>query len=355
MPLAPSLRVRRVLAGAFLGAAFCAVAVPPSTSAAQPSPPLRDAADISGTTVGVGVDGELLTEPVYESLVGYEFSGVAPGEEAAWDVVQSRQGDYDWTRPDRVAQFAARHDQRVVGFPLVWDEHLPDWVAGLGGDQLRAATQDHLVSALSRYAEAVDRWDVVVNPLDEDGSLRDTTHLRLLGEGYIADAFRTADAASPGAALYLTDVRIGDGGPKGEAMYELVSSLLEQGVPIDGVGFQGHFELGEVPGALPAVFQRYADLGLDVAITDLHVAVELPANAPPTDPALAQQARDYAEVVTACVTAPTCGELTVGAVTDDPDAWGPIEGPYPSYYLWDLDYLPKSAYIATLDAFIQAP
>ena len=42
---------------------------------------------------------------------------------------------------------------------------------------------------------------------------------------------------------------------------------------IDGVGFQSHFIVGEVPQDLQQNLQRFADVGVDVAITELDIRV----------------------------------------------------------------------------------
>ena len=55
-------------------------------------------------------------------------------------------------------------------------------------------------------------------------------------------------------------------------MLALVQSLKAQNL-IDGVGFQSHFIVGEVPTDLQANLQRFADAGVDVAITELDVRV----------------------------------------------------------------------------------
>ena len=55
-------------------------------------------------------------------------------------------------------------------------------------------------------------------------------------------------------------------------MLALVQSLKAQNL-IDGVGFQSHFIVGEVTTDLQANLQRFADAGVDVAITELDVRV----------------------------------------------------------------------------------
>lgn len=93
-------------------------------------------------------------------------------------------------------------------------------------------------------------------PFDDNGNLRQNVFFQRLGESYIAEAFRLANAADPSAKLYINDYSIEGFNAKSNAMYELVKRLKAQGVPIHGVGFQGHLIVGQVPNDLQANLQR---------------------------------------------------------------------------------------------------
>jgi len=118
--------------------------------------------------------------------------------------------------------------------------------------------------------------------------------------------------------------------------------LLSEGVPIHGVGFQGHYTVGQVPGDLVANLQRFVNLNLDVAITEMDVRMTLP----PTQANLAQQVLDYETVFNACLRMARCVGITLWGVTDKyswiPNTF-PDEG---SALLFDDDYNQKPAYVA---------
>jgi GH35 family endo-1,4-beta-xylanase len=83
---------------------------------------------------------------------------------------------------------------------------------------------------------------------------------------------------------------------------DVPSIFFVPGVPVDAIGFQCHFTLGQVPDTLQENLQRFADLDLDVAITELDINI----GGPPNATSLAQQAKDFATVVTACLQVKRC-------------------------------------------------
>lgn len=129
---------------------------------------------------------------------------------------------------------------------------------------------------------------------------------------FIATAFRAARAADPNAKLYANDFNIEGSGVKANAYMNLVRTLKSQGVPIDGIGMQAHFIVGLVPSTLKQNIQAFANLGVEVAITELDVRMTLPA----TPALLAQQQRDYQTVIQACKEVNGCVGITLWDFTD---------------------------------------
>jgi len=183
---------------------------------------------------------------------------------------------------------------------------------------------------------------VVNEPFNGDGSFVSDPFFRAMGSGYIADALRTAHAADPNAKLYLNDFNIEGENAKSNAMFSLAQSLLAQGVPLNGIGFESHFILGQIPSDMQANMQRFANLGLDVAVTELDDRITLPASSAN----LAQQATDFSNVVSDCLAVSRCVGVTQWAV-GDADSW--IPGTFPGQgaaTMFDQNYNPKPAFTA---------
>jgi len=89
-------------------------------------------------------------------------------------------------------------------------------------------------------------------------------------------------------------------------MQNLVKALKARGTPIDGVGLQAHFIVGELPSNLQENLEAFTALGVEVAYTELDIRMTLPA----TQALLAQQQKDYQTVAAACRNVSKCVGLT---------------------------------------------
>ena len=236
---------------------------------------------------------------------------MTPENELKWAFVEPERGEYDFGAADDIVRRARDAGQKIRGHTLVWHAQLPAWVRELDPAALRQAMREHIRRVMEHYADDVGVWDVVNEPIADDGGLRQSVFARRLGPGFIEDAFRTARTADPDAKLYLNEIGAEGIDPKSDRLYEIVRGLKARGVPIDGVGFQTHANLRGLPKDFVANMQRFKALGLDVAITEADVALPVPAS--PAD--LARQADVYAQIVRVCL-AVRCASLTFWGFTD---------------------------------------
>jgi endo-1,4-beta-xylanase len=360
--LVPAIASAMVLAAA-LGACSSTTATPtpPATPTAVPStaitpvvatptpgPALKDLAVTRyfGTALSMQwVD----RDTAYADLAATQFSQVTPENDMKWQVVEPTQGQLDWTGADATVAFAQAHDQIVRGHTLVWHNQLPNWLndGSFTPAQLKDLLQQHITTEVSRYAGKIYAWDVVNEAFNEDGTWRDDIWYKGLGEEYVADAFKWAHAADPAAKLYINDYNVEGINPKSDALYDLVKKLLADGVPIDGVGIQAHFDLQySFPSDMTENLQRFADLGLEVAITELDVRMPTPVSAEE----LATQAEYYKQAVEACVAVKACVGITVWGFGDK-YSWVPYSFPSEgAACLWDENLAPKPALAAVQEA-----
>jgi endo-1,4-beta-xylanase len=328
-----------------------AIAVTGSAPAAAGRTPanLRELAKKTGVEIGSAVDvAALASEADYRRLLNREFTAVTAENAMKWESVEPQQGVFDWSGADAVVANARANHQVVRGHTLVWHSQLPAWLTGgtFTDAELRTILRDHIRTEVSRYRGKVRYWDVVNEAFNEDGTLRQTIWLDRLGPGYIADAFRWAHQADPHAKLFYNDFNLESIGPKSDAALALVKQLRADGVPIDGVGFQGHLAIQfGFPSDLADNMRRFIRLGLETALTEVDVRMPLPV----TPEKQTLQADFYQDTFAACVQVRRCVGYTVWGYTDR-HSWVPGffvgQG---SACLFDENLMPKSAYQALLE------
>jgi endo-1,4-beta-xylanase len=322
-----------------------------------------------------------LSDPALSQITAEQFSVLTPGNEMKWQVVEPQQGNFNWTGADNLVQFAAAHRQRVRGHTLVWHNQLPNWLTQgvangtISNDQLRDLLHNHITTEVSRYRGRIWQWDVL-NEMFADANPSQLNPkdfwIAHLGPGIIADAFRWAHAADPGALLCYNDYNIaGEDGSnaKFNAAFALVKSLRAQRVPIDCVGDQGHLDLqyGFNPTLMTQDLAAYASLGLKVAITeaDVRTFVEtgdsnqtpIVSKADPTpshtaDPAAANW---YTGMLQSCLAVRACISFTVWGFADA-ESWVPSAFPGEGDAdIYDVNLNPKPQFTALQITLSLAP
>lgn len=345
---APAGRAHRVLAATaavVVGTLAVGMAVAaPSSAAAEPT--LGELAAAKGRYFGSATDNPTLDNASYTAVLGSEFNQITVGNTQKWMYTEPSRGQFDYTKADQIVAFAQQHDQIVRGHTLVWHNQLPDWVNSVPAGDLPDVMRNHIANVAGHFKGKVVHWDVVNEAFEEDGTRRQSVFQQKIGDSYIAEAFKAARAADPNAKLYYNDYNIEGIGSKSDAVYNLVKSFKQQGVPIDGVGLQAHLVLGQVPSTLQQNIQRFADLGVDVAITELDIRMRTPRDATKD----AQQAADYRTVTKACLAVTRCVGITVWDFSDG-HSWIPSVFPGEGAALiYDEDFAKKPSYWAVYEA-----
>jgi endo-1,4-beta-xylanase len=343
---------RRMLAAGAATAAVAAMApLAFGSTAAQAAlasgTPLKTLAQADGGRYfGSDMTANLLSQSTVTQLQAQQFDMVTPGNEMKWDTTEPSNGSFNFGPGDQIVSYAKSNGEQVRCHNLVWQNQLPSWVSSLPSNQVQSAMETHITTEASHFKGECYAWDVVNEPFNGDGSFVADAFYNAMGSGYIADALRTAHAADPNAKLYLNDYNIEGENAKSNAMYSLAQSLLAQGVPLNGIGFESHFILGQIPSDMEANMQRFANLGLDVAVTELDDRITLPA----TSANLQQQATDFANVVKDCLGVSRCVGVTQWAV-GDADSWvpGTFSG-QGAATMFDQNYNAKPAFTAVQQA-----
>ena len=308
-------------------------ACPPSTATPPPAhsgePHFRPVSRGHRPPVlGAAVNWELLRRRgAYSRLFLDHYRSLTPENVMKMDTLAPAPDRLAFGDADALMRLSERHGIAVHGHTLVWGKQLPPWLTERTWtrDELRSFLERYVKAVMGRYRGRIESWDVVNEPLAEDGSLQHNLWRRVLGPGYVADALRWAHEADPGARLYVNDFNIEGRSPKTDGMLALLSRLRRERAPIDGIGLQSHLTLGSMPTAaqLRSTMRRFAALGLAVDISEL----DIPAGRGRR--AQAAQARAYREVASACRDLPACGRFTTWGFTDASTWLGTGERPLP--------------------------
>ncbi|WP_173081701.1 endo-1,4-beta-xylanase [Phytohabitans rumicis] len=369
------MKVTRVVAGAAVAAAVLvslnaqgAPAAPAKPAAAPEAAAiaahggdastLRALAKRTGVRIGTAVDmAALADDTTYRERVAAEFNSVTAENVMKWQFLEPERGVSDFAAADELVDFARRNGQQVRGHTLLWHNQNPAWLTSgvnsgeIDAAELRQILRQHIYTVAGHFRGKVYGWDVVNEVIDDNGNLRDTFWLRMLGPGYIADAFRWAHQADPKAKLYLNDYNVEGINAKSTKYFELAKQLRKDGVPVHGFGMQGHLgvQYGFDGTALDNVL-RFEKLGLETAFTEVDVRMILPVD----NPKLQAQAAGYTLLLQACLLAKRCVSFTVWGFTDK-YSWVPgFFSGQGAANLLDENFAPKPAYQAVSNSLTLA-
>jgi endo-1,4-beta-xylanase len=271
-----------------------------------------DAATGAGSRVAYGacVRRDLLdTEVDYRATLLTYCQQVTPEGGLYWFDLRPTRQQFKFDYPDSVLAFAEANGMKMRGHTLVWYGAMPDWTKEIrGAGEAERELTTHIERVVSRYRGKIKTWHVVNEAIDDTKGpvpgLRPNIWLQQLGEKYIDLAFRTARRVDPSAELLINEFGIesqdGTSPQRRQALLKLIKDLLARGVPLDGVGLQGHikgkFQIDR--DGLYAFVSEIRSLGLTVHVTELDVIDnDLPGPAVVRDAVTAARAHDFLEAV----------------------------------------------------------
>nr|WP_294898801.1 endo-1,4-beta-xylanase [uncultured Pedobacter sp.] len=230
--------------------------------------------------IGVAVGPRDLTNPQESALITQQFNSLTAENAMKMSSIHPAENRYFWRDADAIVDFAQKNKMKVRGHTLCWHAQAPQWMFkdslgnDVGKEVLLKRLKDHITTVVSRYKGRVYAWDVVNEAIADDASfLRKTKWSEITGEDFIAKAFEYAHEADPKAVLFYNDYNT-EIPAKREKIYRLLKGLIEKGVPINGVGLQGHWSVNNPSREeLEKSIQMFSSLGLQVQITELDVSV----------------------------------------------------------------------------------
>lgn len=232
--------------------------------------------------MGVAVNSRTLedADSTQRDLIAREFNSITAENCMKWSEIEPEEGRWNWAPADRFVDFGTKHSMSIVGHTLVWHSQVPKSVfldeAGkaISAERLQARMEKHIATLMERYRGRIAIWDVVNEAIDEDEiGWRQTQWFKILGPAFMERAFQLAHEADPSAHLIYNDYNEHNPGRR-KFLVERIRDYKRRGIPIHGVGFQGHIgldypDLQQYEESIEAI----AAEGLAVHVTELEVDV----------------------------------------------------------------------------------
>lgn len=214
-------------------------------------------------------------------LIKNEFNSLTAENVMKPALLHPTENTYSWTDADKIVDFAKLNGMKVRGHTLVWHNQTPAWMfkdaSGntVTKEVLLQRLKDHITAVVTRYKGKVYAWDVVNEAIDDDNAkiYRETQWYTICGEEYIAKAFQWAHEADPDALLFYNDYNTESPG-KRDKIYNLLKKLIDAGVPVNGIGLQGHWSINHPSEIeLRDAISKYSSLGITAQVTELDISV----------------------------------------------------------------------------------
>jgi endo-1,4-beta-xylanase len=218
-------------------------------------------------------------DTIGDKIVETQFNSISPENVLKWGPVNPEPGKYNFGPADRYVDFGEKYNMFIIGHNLVWHSQTPRWVFqddnGNPADRetLLKRMHDHISTVVGRYKGKIKGWDVVNEALNEDGTLRKSPWMKIIGDDYIEKAFEFAHEADPDAELYYNDYSL-ENKPKRDGAIKLIKELQQKGIHITGIGDQMHIQMDWPSLAqVDSMMNDFGKLGIKVMMTELDISV----------------------------------------------------------------------------------
>jgi endo-1,4-beta-xylanase len=286
--------------------------------------------------IGAAVSGKVLNSQEADDIITRHFSTLTAENAMKFGEIHPEECRWDWEETDRIAAYARQKGLVMRGHSIIFHNQTPRWLFRSGkGDEpvskkeLFKRLEDHITALTQRYNNIVYAWDVLNEVIDvekgDDKNFRRSSWYRIGGRELYEFAFKLMREACPNAKLFYNDYNIEEG-EKLEAALRFLSGLLDSGIPVHGVGIQGHWYYNYPnEDTLHTAIERYAALGLDIEFTEVDISAyeyddkRTQVDYFPSMPEdrLHQQAQRYREIFRIAANYPAVKNITTWGIADN--------------------------------------
>ena len=209
-----------------------------------------------------------------KEIVVSEFNSITPENSLKWMFIQPLPGKFDFKVSDKYVNIGSKNDMYTVGHALIWHAQLAEFMQNIDNkEETLFHVKNHINTLMNRYKGKIDAWDVVNEAFEEDGSFRESVFYKNLGQNYIEDVFVLATKVDPEADLIYNDYNLYKI-EKRLAVINMVNKFKANGIKIDGVGVQAHWDLNTPSiNEIENIILDFHKTGILVSFTELDISV----------------------------------------------------------------------------------
>ena len=241
--------------------------------------------------IGVAVNQRNVSDQDQINLINKEFCSITAENDMKPGMIHPKEGVWDFEKADKIANFCRQNGIKLRGHCLCWHSQFADWMftdkkgRDVKKEVFYERLREHIHTVVNRYKDVVYAWDVVNEAISDGGGFgggwgrpgqapnpyRESRHYKLCGDEFIAKAFEFAHEADPNALLFYNDYNECDPG-KRDRIYDMVKKMQDAGVPIHGIGMQGHYNVyGPSEEDIDAAITKYSQLVKHIHVTELDI------------------------------------------------------------------------------------
>jgi len=202
----------------------------------------------------------------YKSVFLENFNAAVTENALKWHAMEPRQGEVDYTIADAILAWTSEHDIPLRGHNVFWGipNRVQPWLKSMDNVKLHETLQVRAVDVARRYRGRFAEYDL------NNEMLHANYYEERLGPGITRDMASWMRQEDPAAVLFLNDYDILTG-VRLEDYLAQIRRFLDQGIPIGGIGVQGHLH-GDTfdPAAVRNALDRLAQFRLPVRVTEFN-------------------------------------------------------------------------------------
>ena len=241
-------------------------------------------------SIGVAVNMRNISNPEQIAIIKKDFNSITAENDMKPQPTEPAYGQFNWENADKIANFCRSNGLKLRGHCLMWHAQIGEWMYKdekgdlVSKEKLFQNMKHHITAIVERYKDVVYAWDVVNEAISDGGwqggrrgmgehpsPYRNSPLYQIAGDEFIKKAFIYAREADPNVLLFYNDYNAADPG-KRDRIYNMVKSMKEEGVPIDGIGMQGHYNVyGPSMEDVDAALTKYSTIVKHIHITELDI------------------------------------------------------------------------------------